>query len=284
MVSENTKDYLGVTGLTGFFLIISIVVPFVIGFLEKGFDSAEIITQYTVYASVSVAFMAIFMLWLYAKKLNSSYGNSLFFASKGESPSIPFFKRFSYPQLILGSTVIFGFLFLIVSQLKETAFTGFKVVQQQFTPGASIVFSAFLVPSPENAVLGALIAGLAVTMMTLGKKYHWSKANYNGFIYLLIPLAGGALGLGMHLLRYGANTWNLYVVFGFWTVLALLSVMTGTFVVGWILHVMNNLFFDLKIYFSNETVFLIGFAVLVLLAILYFTLYKGELMGSVKNE
>ena len=103
MTSENTKDYLSVTGLIGFFLIISIVVPFVIGFAAKGFDTAEIITQYTIYASISVAFLAIFMLWLYAKRLNSPYGNSLFFASKGESPSLSIFDRFSYPQLILVS-------------------------------------------------------------------------------------------------------------------------------------------------------------------------------------
>ena len=284
MVSYEKKDYLGITGLIGFFLIISIVVPFIVGFAAKGFDTTETIIHYTIYAAITISFLAIFILWLYAKKLNSPYGNSLFFASKGESPSLPFFKRFTYPQLIFGSTILFGALFLVVSQVKQTAFIGFRAVQQQFSSGASVIFSAFLVPAPENAVLGAFIAGLAILLMTFAKKRNWSKAVYNGFTYLFIPILGGLLGLSMHLLRYGANEWDLYVVFGFWFLIALLSVLSGTFVIGWVLHVMNNLFYDLKVYFSNETVFLYGIVILIVLMILYFMIYKNSLLGQKRGE
>ena len=284
MVSKETKDYLGITGLIGFFLIISIVVPFVVGFSARGFDTTETIIEYTIYAAIAVSFLAIFVLWMYAKRLNSPYGNNLFFASKGDSPSLPFFKRFTYPQLILGSTIVFGSLFLVVSQVRQTAFTGFTALQQQFSPGASVVFSAFLVPAPENAVLAAFIAGLAILLMTFAKKNNWSRTVYNGFVYMIIPVLGGLLGLAMHLLRYGSSDWDLYVVFGFWFIVALLDVASGAFVIGWVLHVMNNLFFDLKVYLSNETVFLYGIVILFILAIVYLLTYKGRLLGGKTYE
>lgn len=280
MVSRETKDYLGITGLIGFFLIISIVVPFIVGFSAKGFDTTETIMEYTIYAAIAVSFLAIFVFWLYAKRLNSQYGNNLFFASKGEQPSLGFFKRFTYPQLILGSTIVFGALFLVVSQIRQTAFTGFTTLQQQFSPGASVVFSAFLVPAPENAVLAAFIAGLAILLINFARKNNWSRSVYNGFVYLIIPALGGLLGLSMHLLRYGSSDWDLYIVFAFWFIVALLDVASGAFVIGWVLHVMNNLFFDLKVYLSSETVFLYGIVILFVLTIIYFIIYKDKLLGS----
>ncbi len=276
-----TKDYLSVTGLIGFFLFVSVVVPVVIGFAEQGFDTQHIMTQYVMYASISISFLIIFIFWLYVQRSKRDYGTNLFFAAKGEEPSLPFFKRFTYPQLILLSSIIFGTLFLFISQIRQTAFTGFQVVQQQFTPGASIIFSAFLVPAPENALLGAFIAGLVIGMMKLSERFNLSRTTYNGFIYLLLPVLGGLLGLSIHLLRYGSNEWNLLVVFLFWTMIALLAVISGTFVIGWVLHVMNNLFFDMKVYFSNESVFLYGILLILILVGIYYLFYKNKLLGEV---
>jgi uncharacterized BrkB/YihY/UPF0761 family membrane protein len=77
-----------------------------------------------------------------------------------------------------------------------------------------------------------------------------------------------------HLLRYGAQEHQLGVVFLFGFVMALLTMITGSFIPAYVMHVTNNLFFDMAKLFSRDNVVIGVLVTLIILSVMYFIVYR----------
>ena len=86
-------------------------------------------------------------------------------------------------------------------------------------------------------------------------------------------LLAGLYGYLNHLLHYGSNEISLTVVILFWSVGGFLTVLTGSAIPFIIMHLMNNLFFDLKNFYSNDLILIFTIVVLILLSSFYLYLY-----------
>ena len=79
-----------------------------------------------------------------------------------------------------------------------------------------------------------------------------------------------------HILRYGISDFNLVYVFLFWTIGGLITVITGSFIPFWVMHINNNLFIDLKTYFTSDAVTTWAAIAIIVLIILFVILYARK--------
>lgn len=255
--------------------IMTFLVPQSIGLGAGGFDSTLILQQFGFYLVGGIFLLLLviaFIVELIIKKGDERYGDSIAFASQGEVPHVAFFKRFSSLQLFLLSVIIFGIIFLLVTTVRQTSFIGFKTLEQQFTPTAELLFSSLLVSGSENLGLALVIAALFIGLRILARKRNMSKINFM-ILSFLIPIAGGIFWVINHVLRYGGQDYNLIVVFIFGFIMSLLTVLTGSFIPGWVMHASNNLFFDMAKLFSRDNVVIMVIVGLVVLIGIYFFVY-----------
>lgn len=258
--------------------IVTFLLPQSIGLGAGGFDSTEVLQEFGFYLVGGVFLVLIiiaFVVELIIKKGDNRYGNSIAFADQGEVPHISFFKRFSSMQLFLLSTIFFGVLFLIVTTVRQTSFIGYKTLEQQFTPTAELLFSTFLVAGSENLGMALIIAACLIGLRMYARKTNMNKASFM-VLSFLVAIVGATYWVINHLLRYSGQEYQLGVVFIFGFMMALLTLITGSFIPAWVMHMTNNLFFDMQTMFSRDNVVIIVVVSLVLLSILYFLFFRKK--------
>lgn len=266
---------------------LSFAISTTIGLGRGGFDSEEVLKQYSFYVNgyILLALLAgAFIVQFIINRGDNKYGNSLYFASQGEKPSVPFFKRFSQLQLTFLSIIIFGLLAMVSFLVRQQVYTGVAVLEQQFTVVDSILFSTILIPASENLQV-AFIAAVAIVLFgILARRTNMTAGNFVIFSAVIVILIFGFFGWANHLLRYGGSDIDILIVIGFWTIGGLITFVTGSFIPFWIMHMMNNLFFDLSRWFTNELIFTIAMSGIIILALSYIFIYRGRLLGGKKKE
>jgi len=266
-------------------ITIMLLVPQTISLLRGGFGDPNILRQFQFYEIAGIGFLIgislLFFIELLITKGDDKYGNSLGFVSLGGKPGASFFKRFTIFQLTLLSFIIFSSLGLISFLLKKQSFTGLAVLPQQFTAFDSTIFSAALIPVAENLGAAFVIALFIFTLRVIARKTNMNSVNFMIFS-ILICLIVGLFGVGWHNSVYPDSETAQLVVFGFWTMGGFLTIISGSFVLFWVMHMINNLIIDLSRFFSNEIVLIIAGGIIVASIFLYYAIYKGKLFG--KNE
>jgi len=225
-------------------------------------------------------FVMLFMLVLVellVVKEDAKYGSSLGFFEAGDTPAIKtnFFKK---PfKLLLLSIIIFSILGVIAGTNRQS-FTGIGSLEQQFTPFDDMIFRASIIPIAENLGVAAVIAFIIFFLRYLARKYDWKSETFQ------IAAIGSAVTVALiygvinHLFRYSASDLSLLTVGLFWAIGGLLTVLSGSFIPFWIMHLCNNLFLDLGNQFSSDIILIGTIFVIGVLGIAYYLLFmrKGE--------
>lgn len=278
------KKIIGTLLLSAVIIAVMVLLPLTIGLGKAGFESQEIVNQFNFYQNIAYFLIGILILVFVnylIKKNNKEYGDSLGFFSIGEKPALGFFKRFTAVQLPWLTLIIFSTLFLIanVSKIFIKSLTGLHVLPQQFSATDSVVFSGGLIPASENLLAGFVIAFIAVMLGLLAVKRHM-KPNTFKTLYYSIPVVVGLLAIIWHSWIYPNSEISLFIVFIFWTIGALVTLLIGYFAVFWVIHFLNNFFIDISRFLSSELILIwIGLAIFVLI-LLYGIVYRGRLLGK----
>lgn len=277
-----------------FVLVITYMLSNFIGLARGGFEAAEILNLQSFYY-IGIAFAVILITgYLYersSRRGDAKYGNSIGFASLGEKPHLKFFKRVTVPQLALVCMILFTILASVnISLVQEgygqRSYTGVGFLEaEQFTPTDSIIYSSTLIPGAENLGGAAFIALLILIIGILVRtgKIKVSPETHTVIIILVLIFGLMLFGLGNHLLRYGGSEVALQTVILFWGIGGALTALTGNFIPFWIMHIVNNLFFDLSRFFSNEIMFPVTIGVIIVMIVIYGFIYSGRLFGSKKR-
>jgi len=274
-----------------FVLVVTYLFSNFIGLARGGFEASEILNLQTFYltgAAFAIVLIAGYLYETSSKVGDREYGNSIGFASLGEKPHLRFFERFTKPQITFACIILFTILALanisLVQQgYGQTSYTGVGFLEaEQFTPTDSIIYSSSLIPGAENLGGAAFIAVLMITFGILIRtgKIKVSPGTQTIIIILIIILGLALFGFGNHLLRYRGSEVALQTVILFWGIGGALTAITGSFIPFWILHIVNNLFFDLSRFYSNESIFLITIVFIVAMIVIYAIAYSGRLLGS----
>lgn len=283
-MEKKTKHIVNTLVLAAILIFVMVLVSQTIGLGRGGFDSTDVLTQFFFYIGPGIAYLAgillLFAVGLYLTKNDKAYGNdSIAFSDLGEKPAFSFFKKFTQIQLLWLSTIVFFSVGLIAFLTKQESFTGLRMLEQQFTAIDSILFSSAMIPIAENLGLAFLIAMSLFGLRFISRKYNISSENFLGFAYFVVPL-GALYGLANHLLRYSGSDIDKIVVFMFWGFGTLITLVTGSFIPFLMMHISNNMLFDLGRFFSNESLLIYFGAGLILLTIGYFIVYKDRLLGG----
>jgi len=290
MVSGKVKSILQVLGVGVFVIVLMLLFPQSIGLGAGGFDSDIILQQYLFYAGPGIGFLVgILLIIMYAmtiKEGDAKYGNSVGFASPGESPALPFFKRFSNFQLGLLSFILFAISGIFSFVLRpQTTFTGLTILEQQFTEVASVLFSSGLIPAAENLGAAFLIAVSFLVIRHIHRKYKASESSFKIIMLTIVPILVGVYGFINHLLRYSGSDTSLITVFIFWTIGGLITVVTGSFIPFLMMHVVNNAIFDIQRFFSSETMLTVIVTIVIFLSVVYYIMYRKKgLLGRTRSE
>lgn len=255
-------------------LAVMLFVPTLIGLGKGGFDIQEVLTQFFFYSGLGVGFAVIIILLTVANEFLSSglHGTGLGFDSIGEAPHAKtkmFENRF---RLVLSCIIIFSVLGLFAGATSQTYF-GLGSLEQQFTKLDNTVYNGALVASSENLGAAALIALVIFSLRYFAKRKNWSKQNLSILTWASVIAGVIMYGVINHLLRYGTNDFALLNVAGIWGIGAVMTMMTGSFIPFWILHIVNNVFYSIGSQFSKDItqVYIIGF--IVVMVILWLWLY-----------
>lgn len=252
---------------------IMLLVPQFIGLSKEGFKDLTLLQQFYYYIETGIGFLLvtafIFIFGMLIKNVDEKYGKGVAFASQGESPAAKIFKKLSSFHIFLISVIIFSILGLVNFLTSQTVFTGVGSLSQQFTPTDHIWYSSALIPASENLGSALVIALAFFGIRFLLRKKDLNEIYYKAICYVVIPILVGLYGLSNHMLRYSSSDVNLSVVFFFWLLGGLLTVIVGSFIPFWVAHIINNLFTDLKVYFSFDGMILLIASIVVSLIVLY---------------
>jgi hypothetical protein len=273
MVSEFVKKLRNHLVLAVILIFSMVSVSQAIGLGGTGFDSAEIQTKFFFYIGPGIAFLvgiiALFFL-MYKDPEGQRYGDSVSFSSSGESPSI--LPKFSIPKMVLLSLIVFSFLGLYITYTNQTFFE-VGVTKQQFTPTGSLIYSGALIPASENLGAAFLLALSLYGLRRYSKKNNFSPGVYKTLAIISALVVFALFGIINHLLRYGGSDMAITSVAFFWMIGGAITILTGSFIPFWIMHIANNLFIDVGKYFSSDIIYGATIGAIILLGVLYALLY-----------
>jgi hypothetical protein len=278
-MNDRTKVVIRILLTTAILLFLGFLCSQSVGLSAGGFDTASVLQQFNFYI-VGVVFYIIAVILafveLFIRKDDLKFGDSIAYTSQGEYPSLNFFKRFSSFQIFLLSTIIFSILGLFAVISKQTSLTAFATLQHQFTPVGSILYSALLIPISENGGAICVIAFSFFSFRMLARKYNWTPGTFRVLTLFFIPLLTAFYWFLNHLLRYSGSDVSLSVVFIFGFVGGLLTVLTGSCIPFLVMHQDNNLFFDLKNFYSNDIILIFSVVFIAIMIVSYFLLYSRK--------
>lgn len=284
MNREESNNLIQVLVLSAVLLIILILIPQFIGLGKSGFyyssstetgtvDFNFILFQYLFYAGPGIGFLlgllVIFAIEIIIRKGDNKYGNGIGF----HSPEIKYFQGWSgMIKLIFLSLIIFGILGLYTAYTHNT-FTGIATLKHQFTFFDNILFSAALVPAAENLGAAFFFGFLVLFLRFFARKVNMSKEGFYVLFVLLAIVAFLTYGYVNHQLRYGFNEVALITVIFFWGLGGLLTAVSGSFIPFWIMHIINNLFYELGNKYSGDIFITYAIGAIIGVAILYVLLF-----------
>jgi len=243
--------------LAAILLFIGLTVPQLLGFAGGGFEKNEILEQFDFYIPLTIGYLIgvfiLFIVVLILARGDRRYGSTVLFNSPGSLIPLPKILRNPFGLVII-SAIVFTILALITVLRTQTTFTGLAVLPQQFTPTESLLFSSALIPVAENLGLAFVIALTFVFVLLIARKINMSKANFIIILFVLIPIVSGVYGLANHSIAYPDSETDKLIVFGFWSMSGLITVISGSFIPAWIAHIDNNLFIDLARLFASDAV------------------------------
>ena len=285
--NNNTKKIISTLILSAVIILCIVLIPYLLGFAGTGFTEQTVFQEYMVYAYFGVGallgIIILFFIETLIKEKDGIYGDGLGFSSQGEFPSTKFFGKFSAFQIGLATVIIITVLgfanFLTVQQ----SFFDIGKTAQQFTPVNNLVFQTFLVPASENLGIAFVIAIYIFSLRYYCRKHKVSKQNFYIFALIGTIVLSGAYGFGMHQIVYGGKENSLLNTMAIWVIGGLATFFIGSFVVFWMLHLINNLFINLKSFFPNETIIVIFVFVIGALVALYWFLYIRKNKKGGKN-
>lgn len=278
MVTDTTKKLISHIGLLAVLIFISLYVSQTIGLFRTGFESQEVLTQWFFYVGPAGIGLLLIVILFFAETMinkgDTMYGNSVAFDSPEEAPAILGKSWRNHFKLFLACLILFSIVMLFATTRYNTYFTGVGTLKaQQFQVLDSVLFSAALVPIAENAGVAALLAIFLFYLRARARRSNMSSLNYKGLAILGAVVIFFVYGLFNHWLRYSNVEISLYYVMFFWVIGGLLTILSGSFIPFWVLHLTNNLFFDLNKTFSNEAIYLYTIGSLIVLSIIFAILF-----------
>jgi hypothetical protein len=258
------------------FLLFTTVLAGFIGYGKSGFLVENIFKTFVVYTAPAIgAFLIIILCYVlevaYFKTDDVKYGNFIFFNSPGEGPSI-LTKGFKNPfKLFLISAIIFTILGLLATFGGQTYF-GVGKLEQQFTAVDGILFNWLVVVVSENVQVFALIAASTLGLRFLARKYNWGKNEFLILSAIVVIILFIIFGYINHTMRYSGQETNMLRVIMFWGFMGLVTVVTGSFIPGYVMHGDNNTFVEV-IKTSKEILGLYVFFIVAVLGLIYYYLY-----------
>lgn len=267
------------------FAILGILIVFMaifagfLGFGKGGFAERILIEQFWIYGVYGVSgALIIFFLFQYElliTKKDEKYGNYLFFFSPGEFFKDFYKKVFQSPFLIILLTLIFSITMGFIANFYGQTYFGVGTLEQQFTTTDGVLYNWFLVATAENLGAAAFAAFLVFSWRFFAKKYNIEKASFIVIAILLVIFAYTSYGLINHQLRYSAQETAIEKVAGFWALMGLgVALSGGNFLVGWILHGVNNTYVELNKIFTNDQLIVYVVFLDVILVVLAFWYYS----------
>jgi hypothetical protein len=285
MNNNDSKNIVQTLVLAGIIIFILLLVPEFIGLGKSGFSfvvgSGDItginflLFQFLFYSGPGVGFLLgiliFFIVELVIKKDDYKFGSSLSFNSPGETPA-PATKYFSgwkgMIKLTLLSIIIFSLLGLY-TVFTGNSFTGVGNLQHQFTIFDNLLYSAALVAVSENLGAAFFWAMILVFIRAFARNVKMNKDGFIIFSVIMCILAYLTYGFVLHQLRYQGSEVALISVLIFWAVGGLITILSGSFIPFWIMHIANNLFYDLSKYYSSDIIFIWTIGSIIFLGLIY---------------
>jgi hypothetical protein len=245
-------------------------------------DTAEInfvLFQFLFYAGPGIGFLlgilVLFVVELVIVQGDADYGNSISFMSAGEEPGLPggYFKGFKGTMKLIMLSIIVCSCFGMYAAVNHQTFTGIGTLKAQFTLGDNLVYTSALIPASENLGAAFTWAFALVIWRAICRKNKINKGVFIVISVLLAILAFGAYGFINHQLRYGFNEVAIMSVLVFWCLGGLITVVSGSFIPFWLLHIANNLFYELGNNFASDKIMIYGIAFVILMSIAYILLF-----------
>lgn len=286
-MESKTKLIKNYAFLAAFLIAIGVLFTMTLGLSAKGFDDSTVLSQYFFYAGPLIGFaVGVVFLLLYSiyKTDDEKYGNSLSFNSPGEVPGIKtnFFN--STFKIFLLFAIISSVLFGILPRFQQQSFFGtdIPVLRQQFTVYGNIAFSNMLVPISENLGAAFFWALFLVSFRNFAKKTNMPVPSFQLLAIVFAVILFGLFGFMNHLLRYSTSDTSIVSVVIFWSLGGLVTVLTGSFIPFWVMHISINLFLDLNKYFVSDVSFIAAVSILIFAVFLYIAAFFVG--GKKKNE
>ncbi len=282
--NTNRKSLVKTGTILAIMLVLTYGVSLLLGNLSGEFTNQSTFQTQSYYQWYVYGFLVIFILsvvYTFTRSGDKTYGNSLFFANQGEFPSLPIGKRFGIFQFsFLLFILILGIFTFVVFVKPQTSYL--PTVSQQFTATTATAYDLSLIPGAENIGLAVLVFGLGSFLIgRRARKKEWSPVTFAVVSWVALILGSGVYGYLNHLLNplYAASTVTLDNILAIWLVIGLLVVITGSFIVGWEVHFINNLVYDLQRIQSigvsgTRTILLISLIVLIVAYVLIYAKNK----------
>jgi len=271
-----------VIGLSLVLIFFTFVLSLSIGLGAKGLDAKDIFDQFLFYFASGGIFLFGLLLSVALSSLitkdDKKYGSYLFFTPTGNAPT-NLFKGMTQLQIAWLSLIILAPLG-VLAVTKNFTFAGIASLEQQFTPVSQLLFSISLIPGSENIGFALIITLTVILLRYIARKIKMTKSNYNILLPLFVVVNSALYWFINHQLRYSGQEFNLMVVLGFGIVMAILTLVTESFIPPWIFHILNNFFYDAKRIFDSQDVVMNTFLIIIVLAIGYYYVHRGRLLGG----
>lgn len=264
-----------------------VLIPYFLGFARTGFSDPSVFQQYMVYAYFAglmlFGILILYFVEILIKEKDKMYGDGVGFNNQGDYPSLKFFGKYSTFQIALAAFIIMTILAFVNFLTVQQSFFQIGITQQQFTSTDALAYRTFLVPASENLGFAFMIALFLFLLRMFCRKNKVTKQNF--FVYSIIGVVvlSAIYGYGVHQLVYSGQETNLLRVIMIWTVGGIVTLLTGNFVVFWAIHLVNNLFIDLKGLFPNEMVIVVFSMMIFSLIAFYWYLYIRKKKGGFKD-
>jgi hypothetical protein len=172
-------------------------------------------------------------------------------------------------RVIIFSIIIFGLFGVLQTIYPQLTISGVPQIQlQQITVASEIVFSAEPASFGENGVLLFMFCLLMGINAWFCAKFKLGKGAWFAIGFLIICPLMGLQWAGYHLLVYGNSEAGMLATFIFGYLGSTLTLLFGIFLLWWIWHQANNIFWKLgQMAMLKEDILLITMIALVLLII-----------------
>lgn len=274
-LQRHTSDIVRNSVLLAILIALGILLTITIGLFKGGFKDFDNFKMFVFYAILPIGSAIIIILMVVVNNIlfkNSEYGTGVCFNSPNENPAIlgKYFKFFRNPiNLLLISVLIFSLLGLYIAFTKQT-FVGIGEFKEQFTKGDKIAFQTGLVTIGENLGVAAWFALAIYGLRLLSKRKNFGELNFNLLSWLAMIIIYFLYGVLNHMSVAGSSEVAILNHAGFWVMGGFLTILTGSFIPFLILHICNNLFYDLSTLFSSEIAIVFGIIFIIVSAILLF--------------